>query len=141
MKKCLLSLLLISAIFLFAAPPETVNKVRLLIEQRTLVWKACNVKPLSETVKAPFAKDGWRIELQRPLESKKRSGIQGIINPGDPRNTMELVLLSGNPQIKTVRNQLVWLTEPGELVTRVFISGKSGNIIFLSGGTLRRSLL
>ena len=136
MKKCLLSLLLFSAIFLFAAPPETVNKVRLLIEQRTLVWKACNVKPLSETVKAPFAKDGWRIELQRPLESKKRSGIQGFINPGDPRNTMELVLLSGNPQIKTVRNQLVWLTEPGELVTRVVYLGKKWEYHFFIRGDI-----
>ena len=132
MKSLFVFLLLGAAVLIHAAPPETVERVKTLVEQRTAVWKASAVTPLSETVKEPFAKDGWRIEFQRPLESRSKEGIQGVLNPGDPRNTAEMIFLACDPDPEKVRGKLTWLSEPGELFTKpVFLGKKWQYNIFL----------
>ena len=65
---------------LFAAePPQNITGVQKQIERQTVAWKVATVKPLSETVKAAFAKNGWRIVLQRPLESRQKQRLTNIV--------------------------------------------------------------
>ena len=125
MKYLLLFLLFTFSAVLFAdTPPEVVKNVQQLIERRTLSWKTAEIVPLSKTVKADFAKNGWRIILQRPLESQRNGNLSNVVKPGDPRNTAELIFISGNPNIKMIRSQLTWLNEPGELRTIPVYLGK-----------------
>ena len=118
---------------LFAAePPQNITGVQKQIERQTVAWKVATVKPLSETVKAAFAKNGWRIILQRPLESRQNQRMTNVVRKGEPRNTSELVFVAGNPDLKEVRSKLTWLREPGELSTTVVYLGKKWNYdIFL----------
>lgn len=113
---------------LFAAePPQNITGVQKQIERQTVAWKVATVKPLSETVKAAFAKNGWRIVLQRPLESRQKQRLTNIVKKGDSRNTAELVFIAGNPELKENRAKLTWLREPGELSTTVVYLGKKWN--------------
>ena len=73
--KFLLSVFLFAAAFMIyaAIPPEFISGLSRQIERKTMAWKTAGIKPLQETVKATFAKNGWRIILQRPLESQNKS--------------------------------------------------------------------
>ena len=92
-----------------------------------MAWKTAGIKPLQETVKATFAKNGWRIILQRPLESQNKSLYSNYVQPGEKRNTAELIFLAGNPDPKKIRYKLTWLNEPGELSTAIVYLGKKMN--------------
>ena len=114
--------------------PETVKQIGSLIERKTVVWNKTSISPLSNTIKAPFAKNGWRMELARPLENKSDDGIQEPLKPGDRRNIAELILLAGEPDVKKVFPQLTWLAEPGELATKSVYLGKKWQYhLFLRG--------
>lgn len=131
--KFLFYFFLFSATSLYAAKvPDVISNVRQQIERQTVAWKVDSIKPLSETVKDPFAKDGWRIILQRPLESRPKKRAANIVLPGEPRNTAEIVLIAGKTDLKLVRSKLTWLKEPGELNTAIIYFGKKWNYdIFL----------
>ena len=124
MKKYLLFSLFFGLPLLQASPPEFVSSIQKQIERQTLAWKIATVRPLAETVKAPFARDGWRIVLQRPLESLQKERLTNVVKTGEPRNTAELVLVKGNTGIDQIRAGLTWLKEPGELGTTVVYIGK-----------------
>ena len=120
----ILTLLSGLAISYAQTPPENITGIQKQIERQTNAWKTASVKPLSDTIKAPFAKKGWRIVLQRPLESRQTRRLTNVVRPGEPRNTAELVFVAGNTDIKIIRPQLTWLNEPGELNTTVVYLGK-----------------
>lgn len=124
--KTLISILLtISAAVLCAGnQPEFITHIQKHIERNILAWKIASITPLPQSVKAPFAENGWRMILQRPLESRKKDVLTNVVRPGDPRNTAELIFLTGNPDIKSIRSKLTWLKEPGELSTTVVYLGK-----------------
>ena len=125
MKYFLIVFFLSFSTLLPAAPqPEIIKNVQRMIERRTMSWKTASAEPLSRTVKASFAENGWRIVLQRPLESKRKNHYNNIVKPGEPRNSAELIFIPGSPDIKKVRSQLTWLNEPGELRTIAVYLGK-----------------
>ena len=125
MKYIFIVLFLSFSTLVFAAvQPEIIKNARRMIERRTASWKTASVEPLSKTVKASFAKDSWRVVLQRPLESRRRNRYSNIVKPGEPRNTAELIFIPGNPDIRKIRPQLTWLNEPGELRTIAVYLGK-----------------
>ena len=125
MKYLLLFLFFSFSTLLFAeTPPEIIKNTQKLIERKTFSWKTAATDPLSKTVKADFAKNGWRIIFQRPLESQRNGNFSNIVKTGDPRNTAELIFIPGNHNIKAIRSQLTWLNEPGELRTIPVYLGK-----------------
>ena len=135
-KKIFLFLLLFSSksLIFSAAPPEILRSTGIQIERKTLVWKVASLKPLSETLSAKNSENGWRMELERPLESRTKDGIQEPLKPGDQRNTAELVFIPQNENIEKIRGQLSWLSEPGELYTRVIYLGQKWQYsIFIRG--------
>ena len=124
MKNFLLFFWLVNTLVLFAAPPEIIQTLQKQIERETLAWKVASVEPLSKTLKTPIAKDGWRLILQRPLESQRTNRYSNIVRAGEKRNTAELIFLAGSPDVKTIRSELTWLNEPGELRTVAVYLGK-----------------
>ena len=113
-----------SAVLFAETPPEVIKNTQKLIERKTYSWKTAAADPLSKTVKADFAKNGWRIIFQRPLESQRNGDFSNVVKPGDPRNTAELIFILSTPNIKAIRSQLTWLNEPGELRTIPVYLGK-----------------
>ena len=125
MKYLLLFLFFSFSVVLFAeTPPEVIKNTQRLIERNPFAWKTAATDPLSNTVKAGFAKNGWRVILQRPLESNRNGNLSNVVKPGEPRNTAELIFVAGNPNVKAIRSQLTWLNEPGELRTVPVYLGK-----------------
>ena len=116
-----------SAVLFAETPPEVIKNTQRLIERNTFAWKTVATDPLSNTVKAGFAKNGWRVILQRPLESNRNGNLSNVVKPGEPRNTAELIFVAGNPNVKAIRSQLTWLNEPGELRTVPVYLGKKWN--------------
>lgn len=112
------------------APPGELYRMVRMIEKGTKVWKITGIEPLSNTVSEPFARNGWRVTMERPFESIPAAGIFDSKNLPDRKNNAELIFVLKQDKLdaRKIRPLLKWKVAPNELYTTIHYLGEGGGL-------------